>query len=93
MAEFRAGLRGEIAELRIEFRTDLQQVRTELLRWMFGFGSVPSSESPACSSRSARANSGRPARSFLSSNSAAKHVEEPTRKRQGGTFEIVSYKE
>ena len=25
------------AELRVEFRTELHQVRTELLRWMFGF--------------------------------------------------------
>jgi hypothetical protein len=24
-------------ELRLEFRTDVQQARTELLRWMFGF--------------------------------------------------------
>jgi hypothetical protein len=48
MAELRAELRREMAELRaelrIEFRTELQQVRTdierfrtELLRWMFGF--------------------------------------------------------
>ena len=48
LAELRAELRQEIAELRaevrIEFRTGLQQVRTdverfrtELLRWMFGF--------------------------------------------------------
>jgi hypothetical protein len=44
LAELRAELRQEIAELRSELRTDiaglrveLQQVRTELLRWMFGF--------------------------------------------------------
>jgi hypothetical protein len=30
-------LRTDIAGLRVEFRTELQQVRTELLRWMFGF--------------------------------------------------------
>jgi hypothetical protein len=30
-------LRTGIAGLRVEFRTDLQQVRNELLRWMFGF--------------------------------------------------------
>jgi hypothetical protein len=33
----RAQLRTEIAGLRVEFRTELHQVRTELLRWMFGF--------------------------------------------------------
>jgi hypothetical protein len=41
IAELRAELRQEIgllrAELRLEFRTELHQVRTELLRWMFGF--------------------------------------------------------
>ena len=41
LAEFRAELltelRTQIAGLRLEFRTELQQVRTELLRWMFGF--------------------------------------------------------
>jgi hypothetical protein len=41
LAELRAELRQEIgllrAELRLEFRTELHQVRTELLRWMFGF--------------------------------------------------------
>ena len=37
LAELRASLRTEIAGLRLEFRTDLHQVRTELLRWMFGF--------------------------------------------------------
>ncbi len=26
-----------MAGLRVDFRTELQQVRTELLRWMFGF--------------------------------------------------------
>ncbi len=36
-AELRADLREQIVALRVEFRTDLQQVRTELLRWMFGF--------------------------------------------------------
>jgi hypothetical protein len=34
---YRAELRQEIAGLRLEFRTELQQVRTELVRWMFGF--------------------------------------------------------
>ena len=44
LAELRAELRQEIAGLRIEFRGEFQQVRTEmeqmrssLLRWMFGF--------------------------------------------------------
>jgi len=44
LAELRTGLHTEIAGLRLEFRTDLpqirtelQQVRTELLLWMFGF--------------------------------------------------------
>jgi hypothetical protein len=32
-----AELRAEVAGLRLEFRTELHQVRTELLRWMFGF--------------------------------------------------------
>ena len=36
-AELLTELRTEIAGLRLEFRTDLQQVRAELLRWMFGF--------------------------------------------------------
>jgi len=44
IAQLRADLRQEIAEVRLEFRTELQQVRAEvqqvrsdLLRWMFGF--------------------------------------------------------
>jgi hypothetical protein len=37
LAELRAELRIDIDGLRIEFRTELQQARTELLRWMFGF--------------------------------------------------------
>ncbi len=44
LAELRAELRSEIAGLRVELRTEIQQVRTELhqvrtelLRWMFGF--------------------------------------------------------
>ena len=37
LAELRAELRQEIAGLRVEFRTELHQVRTDLLRWMFGF--------------------------------------------------------
>jgi len=44
IAQLRAELRQEIAEARLEFRTELQQVRAEvqqvrsdLLRWMFGF--------------------------------------------------------
>jgi len=36
-AELLTELRTQIAWLRVEFRTELQQVRTELLRWMFGF--------------------------------------------------------
>ncbi len=36
-AELLTELRTQIAGLRLEFRTDLHQVRTELLRWMFGF--------------------------------------------------------
>jgi hypothetical protein len=43
-ARFDARLEQRLAELRAEFRTELQQVRTEvqqargkLLRWMFGF--------------------------------------------------------
>ena len=36
-AELLTELRTQIAGLRVEFRTDLHQVRTELLRWMFGF--------------------------------------------------------
>jgi hypothetical protein len=36
-ARFDAKLEQRLAELQAEFRTDLQQVRTELLRWMFGF--------------------------------------------------------
>jgi len=36
-AELLMELRTEIAGLRLEFRTELHQVRTELLRWMFGF--------------------------------------------------------
>ncbi len=37
LAELRAELLTEIAGLRLDFRTELQQVRTGLLRWMFGF--------------------------------------------------------
>ena len=44
IAQLRADLRQEMAEARLEFRTELQQVRAEvqqvrsdLLRWMFGF--------------------------------------------------------
>ena len=41
LAELRAEMRQEIAELRAEllvlFRTELQQMRVELIRWMFGF--------------------------------------------------------
>ena len=37
LAELRAELLTEIAGLRGEVRTGLEQVRTELLRWMFGF--------------------------------------------------------
>ena len=37
LAELRAELLMQIAGLRVEFRTELHQVRTELLRWMFGF--------------------------------------------------------
>jgi hypothetical protein len=37
IAELGSALRLEIAELRVEFRTGLHQVRTDLLRWMFGF--------------------------------------------------------
>jgi hypothetical protein len=37
LAELRAELLTQIAGLRLEFRTELHQVRTELLRWMFGF--------------------------------------------------------
>jgi hypothetical protein len=37
LAELRAELLTQIAGLRVEFRTELHQVRTELLRWMFGF--------------------------------------------------------
>jgi hypothetical protein len=41
LAELRATLLQQVAELRaelrLEFRTELHQVRTELLRWMFGF--------------------------------------------------------
>ena len=36
-ARFDAKLEQRLAELRVEFRTELQHVRTELLRWMFGF--------------------------------------------------------
>ena len=36
-ARFDAKLEQRLAELRAAFRTELQQVRTELLRWMFGF--------------------------------------------------------
>jgi hypothetical protein len=36
-SELLTELRTQIAGLRVEFRTELQQVRTELLRWMFGF--------------------------------------------------------
>ena len=40
-ARFDAKLEQRLAEvearLRLEFRTELQQVRTELVRWMFGF--------------------------------------------------------
>jgi hypothetical protein len=36
-ARFDAKLEQRLAELRTEFRTDLQQVRSELVRWMFGF--------------------------------------------------------
>ena len=37
LAELRAELLMQIAGQRVEFRTELHQVRTELLRWMFGF--------------------------------------------------------
>jgi len=37
IAGLRMELRTEVAGLRGELRTGLQQVRTELLRWMFGF--------------------------------------------------------
>ena len=37
IAELRVELRTEIAGLRVDVRTELHQVRTELLRWMFGF--------------------------------------------------------
>ena len=37
IAGLRADLRTETAGLRLEFRSELHQVRTELLRWMFGF--------------------------------------------------------
>jgi hypothetical protein len=43
-ARFDAKLEQRVAELRLEFRTevqqvrlDIQQLRTELIRWMFGF--------------------------------------------------------
>jgi hypothetical protein len=36
-ARFDAKLEQRLAGLRLEFRTELHQVRTELLRWMFGF--------------------------------------------------------
>src|SRR5688572_9101934 len=40
-ARFHAKLEQRLAEvearLRLQFRTELQQVRTELVRWMFGF--------------------------------------------------------
>jgi hypothetical protein len=36
-ARFDAKLEQRLAELRADFRTELQHVRTELLRWMFGF--------------------------------------------------------
>jgi hypothetical protein len=36
-ARFDAKLEQRLAELRAEFRTELYQVRAELLRWMFGF--------------------------------------------------------
>ena len=37
LAELRAELRTDIAGLRVDSRTELHLVRTELLRWMFGF--------------------------------------------------------
>ena len=36
-ARFDAKLEQRLTELRAELRTELQHVRTELLRWMFGF--------------------------------------------------------
>ena len=36
-ARFDAKLEQRLAELEAEFRTELLQVRTELVRWMFGF--------------------------------------------------------
>ncbi|CAN5887872.1 hypothetical protein BH24GEM1_BH24GEM1_20790 [soil metagenome] len=36
-AELLTELRTQVADLRVEFRAELHQVRTELLRWMFGF--------------------------------------------------------
>ena len=36
-ARFDAKLEQRLAGLRLEFRTELHQLRTELVRWMFGF--------------------------------------------------------
>jgi hypothetical protein len=36
-ARFDAKLEQRLAELRAEFRTSLHELRTDLLRWMFGF--------------------------------------------------------
>jgi len=36
-ARFDAKLEQRLAELRVELHSELQQVRTALLRWMFGF--------------------------------------------------------
>lgn len=43
VAELRAELRTELHQV----RTELQLLRTDLLRWMFGFWSPRSSASPA----------------------------------------------
>jgi hypothetical protein len=36
-ARFDAKLEQRVAELRAEFRTGLHEMRTDLIRWMFGF--------------------------------------------------------